>query len=108
VSELLHTARFFCTTDLDQNQIASFYAGAMSEAREIELAPLASASGVSTWSWCRPTTPKRLLRHTAEARDLGVPFVADPSQQLALLEGEQVKKLVDAASSCWPTTTRWR
>src|SRR5437868_12177324 len=39
VSELLHTARFICTTDSKQAQIASFYAGAMSEARQIELAP---------------------------------------------------------------------
>ncbi|MGN6088808.1 MAG: PfkB family carbohydrate kinase, partial [Actinomycetales bacterium] len=37
VSELAHTARFVCTTDADHNQIASFYTGAMSEAREIEL-----------------------------------------------------------------------
>ena len=34
VSEVAHTARFVCTTDADQNQIASFYPGAMSEARE--------------------------------------------------------------------------
>jgi adenosine kinase len=45
VSELRHTARFICTTDADQAQIASFYAGAMSEAREIELAPLAARLG---------------------------------------------------------------
>jgi len=45
VSELRHTARFVCTTDVDQAQIASFYAGAMSEAREIELAPLAARVG---------------------------------------------------------------
>src|SRR5579875_744782 len=32
-----HTARFLCTTDADNNQIASFYAGAMSEARDIDL-----------------------------------------------------------------------
>src|SRR5215208_7517466 len=41
VSELAHTARFVCTTDDDMCQIASFYAGAMSEARNIELAPVA-------------------------------------------------------------------
>jgi len=41
VSELKHTARFVCTTDTDHNQIASFYPGAMSEAREIELGALA-------------------------------------------------------------------
>ena len=40
-----HTARFVCTTDADQNQIASFYPGAMSEAREIELGPVAERVG---------------------------------------------------------------
>ena len=38
VSEIAHTARFVCTTDEEMCQIASFYAGAMSEARNIELA----------------------------------------------------------------------
>src|SRR4029079_4951604 len=45
LSELRHTARFVCTTDADLNQIASFYPGAMSEAREIELGPLAERLG---------------------------------------------------------------
>ena len=44
VSEVAHTARFVCTTDTDMCQIASFYAGAMSEARNIELAPVADAA----------------------------------------------------------------
>ena len=39
-SETRHTARFICTTDSSHAQIASFYAGAMSEARQIELAPV--------------------------------------------------------------------
>ena len=45
VSEIAHTARFVCTTDDDMCQIASFYAGAMSEARNIELAPVADRLG---------------------------------------------------------------
>ena len=50
VSELAHTARFVCTTDEDQCQIASFYAGAMSEARNIELAPVADrVGGPAAW-----------------------------------------------------------
>jgi len=40
VSDSRHTARFVCTTDSEQNQIASFYPGAMSEARNIELRPV--------------------------------------------------------------------
>src|SRR3712207_9207963 len=39
-SELKHTARFVCTTDAVNNQIASFYSGAMAEACQIELAPV--------------------------------------------------------------------
>src|SRR5207245_3012426 len=45
VSDVAHTARFVCTTDDDMCQIASFYAGAMSEARNIELAPIAHRLG---------------------------------------------------------------
>ena len=37
VSETRHTARFVCTTDTTMAQIASFYTGAMAEAREIEI-----------------------------------------------------------------------
>src|SRR6202451_1760520 len=37
-SVLHHTARFVCTTDQDGNQIGSFYAGAMSEDGEKDVA----------------------------------------------------------------------
>ena len=43
VCDDVQTARFMCTTDDDMRQIASFYAGAMARAREIDLAPLADA-----------------------------------------------------------------
>src|SRR3954467_5416740 len=88
-SELRHTARFVCTTDADLNQIASFYPGAMSEAAEIELAALGPIDLVVV----SPNNPEAMLRHTAEGRDRGVPFVADPSQQLSSLDGEQVRAL---------------
>src|SRR4051812_3386596 len=93
VSELRHTARFLCTTDTDQNQIASFYPGAMSEAREIELGPLGRLDLVVV----SPNDPQAMLRHTRECRERGVDFVADPSQQLSSLAGEQVRELVEGA-----------
>src|SRR3954466_11804629 len=40
VSHPRHTARFVCTTDSTHPQIATFYAGAMSERREIEIGPI--------------------------------------------------------------------
>lgn len=98
VSELKHTARFLCTTDLDQNQIASFYTGAMEESRFIELAPIAERLGGLDLVVVSPNDPDAMLRHTRECRQLGVPFMADPGQQLARMEGEQVRRLVEGAT----------
>ena len=97
VSELLHTARFVCTTDTDHAQMASFYAGAMSEARLIELSPIAGQVGGLDLVVVSPNDPEAMVRHTDECRDAGIPFVADPSQQLAWMEGEQIRQLVDGA-----------
>jgi len=97
VSSLLHTARFICTTDREQAQIASFYAGAMAEAREIELAPLGRDQPVDLVV-ISPNDPVAMLRHTDECRQTGVRFAADPSQQLAWSDGEQIRRLVDGAS----------
>lgn len=98
VSEFRHTARFLCTTDAEQNQIASFYAGAMSEAREIELRPVEKRLGSIDLVLVSPNDPEAMLRHTQECRQRGYAFVADPSQQLARLDGEQIRRLVDGAS----------
>ena len=97
VSELRNTARFFCTTDQEQCQIATFYPGAMQEARDIELAPVVARSGGIDLVVISPNDPEAMLRHTREARQLGIPFVADPSQQLSSLDGPQIRELVDGA-----------
>ena len=97
VSTSRPTARFFCTTDQDQNQIASFFPGAMSEASEIALAPVAEAAGGLDLVLVSPNDPAAMLRHTDDARSLGVAFAADPSQQLAILDGDQIRSLVSGA-----------
>jgi adenosine kinase len=98
VSELKHTARFVCTTDADHNQIASFYPGAMSEARDIELAPVSARLGGLDLVLVGANDPDAMLRHTDECRTRGIPFAADPSQQLARMEGEEIRRLVDGAA----------
>ncbi|GIH28838.1 kinase [Acrocarpospora phusangensis] len=98
VSELRHTARFLCTTDDEHNQIASFYTGAMAEAREIELGPIADRIGGLDLVLVSPNDPDAMLRHTEEARDRGIPFAADPSQQLARMPGDQIRQLIDGAA----------
>jgi adenosine kinase len=98
VSEIRHTARFLCTTDEDHNQIASFYAGAMADAREIELQPVADRVGGLDLVVISPNDPDAMLRHTEECRTRGVPFAADPSQQLARMDGDDVRALIDGAA----------
>jgi adenosine kinase len=104
VSQTKHTARFLCTTDSDSNQIASFYPGAMSEARDIELKPIVDRFGGTDLVLVGPNDPAGMLRHTQECRDLGYPFAADPSQQLASLEGDQIKALVEGAAYLFTNT----
>ncbi|HEX5597080.1 MAG TPA: carbohydrate kinase family protein [Micromonosporaceae bacterium] len=97
ISEIAHTARFVCTTDLDMCQIASFYAGAMSEARNIELAPVAERVGGLDLVVISANDPDAMLRHSDECRTRSIAFAADPSQQLARMEGEDIVKLIDGA-----------
>jgi adenosine kinase len=79
-------------------QIASFYAGAMSEAREIELKPIVDRVDGVSYVLVGPNDPEAMLRHTQECRDRGYPFIADPSQQLAFGDGEMIRDLVDGAA----------
>lgn len=97
VSETRHTARFVCTNDTDQAQIATFYAGAMTEAREIELAPVAARAGGLDHVLIAANDPEAMRRHTQECRARGLSFVADPSQQLAFADGEFIRDLIDGA-----------
>jgi adenosine kinase len=98
VSETQHTARFIVTTDSVNAQIGSFYTGAMAEARQIELQPIAERAGGLDLVVISPNDPEAMLRHTEECRSRGFSFVADPSQQMAWLDGPQIKRLIDGAT----------
>ena len=98
ISDTRHTARFVCTTDPTGAQIASFYPGAMSEARLIELGPVVDRVGAPDYVLIGADDPDGMLRHTEECRQRGYPFIADPSQQLAFSDGELIRKLIDGAA----------
>jgi adenosine kinase len=107
VSSTAHTARFVCTTDEDMAQIASFYPGAMSEARDIKLADVVSAVGTPDLVIVGANDPEAMLLHTEECRELGLAFAADPSQQLARLSGEQIRQLIDGATYLFTNDYEW-
>ncbi len=98
ISETLHTARFVCTTDSTMAQFASFYPGAMSEARLIELGPIVARVGEPAYVLIGADDPDAMRRHTHECRQRGYAFIADCSQQLAFGEGELIRDLIDGAA----------
>lgn len=98
VSETQHTARFICTTDTDLAQMATFYPGAMSEGRQIDLPAVCERVGGVDLVVIAPSDPTRMVEHTAACREHGIPFVADPSQQLAFMDGTSIRSLIDGAA----------
>lgn len=106
VSQTAHTARFVCTTDETMAQIASFYPGAMGEARDISLAILAAEHDLDL-VLVGANDPETMLKHTDECRKLGLAFAADPSQQLARLDGQQALQLVEGARYLFTNEYEW-
>lgn len=98
VSRTAHTARFICTTDDDLCQIASFYAGAMGEPDHIDLAAASTRSGGIDLVVVAAESPGVMLGRARACRQLGLPFAADPSQQLARMSGPEILDLIDGAA----------
>jgi adenosine kinase len=85
----LFTASFFVSTDQDQNQLASFYTGAMARAREMPLSSLPPAS--IAFVVISPNDPPAMAAHAETCRQNGIPFLYDPSQQVTRLSGEEMR-----------------
>jgi adenosine kinase len=96
-SSTRHTARFVATNDTEGNQIASFYPGAMSEDSEIDIAALVAREGVDL-VLIGAGDPAAMQRYTADCRAGGIPFAADFSQQVAFLDGESMRSLIEGAA----------
>jgi adenosine kinase len=98
ISQAQYTAHFTVTTDTELNQIASFFPGAMSEARNIELQPIMDQTGRFDLIVISPDDPEAMLRHTEVALANGIAIAADPSQQMARMSGDQIRKLIEGAT----------
>ncbi len=81
------TASFFVNTDQEQNQIASFYIGAMAYAATLSFKQYAPTADLAIIS---PNAPDAMSQYADECRELGIPFIYDPSQQAARFNGEQL------------------
>ena len=88
------TASFFCSTDADSNQIASFYTGAMANAGELSFRT-ATGGGVAIIS---PNDPGAMLQYAEECRTLGIPYLWDPGQQCARMSGDELREGIVGAT----------
>jgi adenosine kinase len=81
------TASFFCSTDTENNQIASFYIGAMANASELSLRTIPQPGLVII----SPNDPGAMVQYAEECRAIGVPYIFDPGQQCARLSGDELR-----------------
>ena len=88
------TASFFATTDQVNAQIASFYPGAMGHAGSQSLKDLPSKPELVLVS---PNEPGAMTKFAAESRELGIPYLYDPSQQVLRLDGKELARDMEGA-----------
>ncbi|MGB7875577.1 MAG: carbohydrate kinase family protein [Anaerolineales bacterium] len=88
------TASFFATTDQANAQIASFYPGAMGHAGSQSLKELPSKPELVLVS---PNEPGAMTKFAAESRELGIPYLYDPSQQVLRLDGNELARDMEGA-----------
>ena len=87
------TASFFCSTDQDNCQIASFYTGAMAHASELSFREVPGAE----LAIISPNDPNAMVQYAEECRTLGIPFIFDPGQQCARMSGQELSAGVTGA-----------
>ncbi|HEX6322196.1 MAG TPA: carbohydrate kinase family protein [Vicinamibacterales bacterium] len=88
------TASFFCSTDEHNNQIASFYTGAMAHAAELSFRTVRDCGLVII----APNDPAAMVQYAEECRALGIRFIFDPGQQCARMSGSELKDGISGAS----------
>src|SRR5436190_1338993 len=88
------TASFFCSTDSESNQIASFYTGAMANAGELSFRTVEGAEMVII----SPNDPAAMVQYSEECRTLGIPYIWDPGQQCARMSGDELREGLEGAA----------
>lgn len=82
------TASFFVSTDRVNNQIASFYTGAMAKAGQISFTDQDYAS--IKLAIISPNDPQAMVKYARECQELGIPYIYDPSQQIPRLTPQEL------------------
>lgn len=90
------TASFFVTTDQANAQIASFFTGAMAYASQLSFANLIERPDLAVIS---PNDPQAMVNYARECRQLGIPYVYDPSQQIIRLDADDLRQGIEGCQA---------
>ncbi len=91
-----YTASFFANTDKSNAQIASFYAGAMADAANLKIK---DAGEDVTMVVISPNSPEAMAEYPVQCRELNIPYLYDPSQQIIRMDKETLRTGVEGADS---------
>jgi adenosine kinase len=81
------TASFFANTDKANNQICSFYTGAMAHAAEQSIADMAEKPDLVFVS---ANDPKAMRKFVQECKVMGIPYIYDPGQQVVRSDPQEL------------------
>lgn len=90
------TASFFVSTDQSNNQIASFYTGAMAKAGQISFAD--QPYQMIKLAIISPNDPGAMVKYVQECQELAIPYIYDPSQQIPRLSPADLVHGIEGAN----------
>ena len=89
------TASFFSNTDIDNSQLAFFYGGAMNRGRDYRIADVTDDK--PDLVVISPYDPVAMVSLCDECRERNWPFMYDPGQQVARLNGDELARGMQGA-----------
>lgn len=101
------TSSYFVITDQDDNQIGSFYVGAMKHAKDLSIAQVTDSGNhgdsrnrtdKQPFVVIAPTDPMAMKKYVKECRDLKVPYLYDPAFQIATFSSDELKEAIEGAA----------
>ena len=88
------TSSYFAVTDTSNNQIGSFYVGAMKHASSLSLH---NAKQSIDFVVIAPTDPKAMIKAVTECHALDLPYLYDPAFQIATFTKEELVQGISKA-----------
>jgi adenosine kinase len=88
----MYTPQCFITTDLDNNQIASFHPGAMTLSADNDLTGRSAA-----WAIVAPDAKEGMFAHARRLHAQNIPFVFDLGQAMPLFSGDDINEMLTMA-----------